>query len=110
MVDESTQTRILDAGKAEFLEKGYKNASLRSIAQKAGLPREPSMDIILTRLLCLVRLFQGPLTTCVIGMHRFSTNLMHFLRDIRKSRCTATQAALWKNSSAMYASILTHSN
>ncbi len=37
MVDESTQTRILDAGKAEFLEKGYKNASLRSIAQKAGV-------------------------------------------------------------------------
>lgn len=37
MVDESTQMRILDAGKAEFLEKGYKNASLRSIAQKAGV-------------------------------------------------------------------------
>jgi len=37
MVDESTQKRILDAGKAEFLEKGFKNASLRSIAQKAGV-------------------------------------------------------------------------
>jgi len=35
MINDSTQTRILDAGKAEFLEKGYKNASLRSIAQKA---------------------------------------------------------------------------
>lgn len=37
MVDESTQKRILDAGKAEFLEKGFKNASLRSIAQRAGV-------------------------------------------------------------------------
>lgn len=37
MVDKSTQTYILDAGKAEFLEKGYKNTSLRSIAQKAGV-------------------------------------------------------------------------
>ncbi len=37
MVDESTQKRILDAGKEEFLVKGFKNASLRSIAQKAGV-------------------------------------------------------------------------
>jgi len=37
MVDESTQKRILDAGKTEFLEKGYENASLRSIAQRAGV-------------------------------------------------------------------------
>ena len=37
MVDESTQKRILDAGKTEFLEKGFKNASLRNIAQKAGV-------------------------------------------------------------------------
>lgn len=36
-MDDSTQNRILDAGKAEFLEKGFKNASLRSIAQKAGV-------------------------------------------------------------------------
>ncbi|WP_312701797.1 TetR/AcrR family transcriptional regulator [Sedimentibacter sp.] len=36
-MDESTQKRILDAGKAEFLEKGFKNASLRSIAQRAGV-------------------------------------------------------------------------
>ena len=37
MVDESTQNRILDVGKAEFLKEGYQNASLRSIAQKAGV-------------------------------------------------------------------------
>lgn len=37
MVDESTQKRILEAGKAEFLKKGYKNASLRSIASQAGV-------------------------------------------------------------------------
>ncbi|MBA4699788.1 MAG: TetR/AcrR family transcriptional regulator [Ruminococcus sp.] len=37
MSDESTQRRILDAGKAEFLNKGYENASLRNIAQKAGV-------------------------------------------------------------------------
>lgn len=36
-MDESTQKRILDAGKSEFLEKGFKSASLRSIAQKAGV-------------------------------------------------------------------------
>ena len=37
MADESTQKRILEAGKAEFLKKGYENASLRSIAGKAGV-------------------------------------------------------------------------
>lgn len=37
MTEESTQKRILEAGKAEFLEKGYENASLRSIALKAGV-------------------------------------------------------------------------
>lgn len=37
MADESTQKRILEAGKAEFLKKGYKNASLRSIAGIAGV-------------------------------------------------------------------------
>lgn len=37
MTDESTQNRILEAGKAEFLKKGYKNASLRSIARQAGV-------------------------------------------------------------------------
>ena len=37
MPDESTQTRILEAGKTEFLEKGYENASLRSIASQAGV-------------------------------------------------------------------------
>lgn len=35
MADESTQSRILAAGKAEFMQKGYKNASLRSIARAA---------------------------------------------------------------------------
>lgn len=37
MADQSTQHRILAAGKAEFLQKGYKNASLRSIAREAGV-------------------------------------------------------------------------
>lgn len=37
MPDESTQARILEAGKAEFLRKGFKNASLRSIAREAGV-------------------------------------------------------------------------
>jgi AcrR family transcriptional regulator len=37
MAGESTQNRILEAGKAEFLQKGYKNASLRSIAREAGV-------------------------------------------------------------------------
>ena len=37
MSDESTQQRILDAGKAEFLDRGYENASLRSIARSAGV-------------------------------------------------------------------------
>ena len=35
--NENTQTRILKAGKQEFLEKGFKNASLRSIAKAAGV-------------------------------------------------------------------------
>ncbi len=37
MPDESTKNRILQAGKAEFLQKGFKNASLRSIAREAGV-------------------------------------------------------------------------
>ena len=37
MADEYTQKRILEAGKAEFLAKGYKNASLRNIAKEAGV-------------------------------------------------------------------------
>lgn len=37
MPEDSTQNRILKAGKTEFLQKGYKNASLRNIAQKAGV-------------------------------------------------------------------------
>ncbi|HML36083.1 MAG TPA: TetR/AcrR family transcriptional regulator [Bacillota bacterium] len=37
MTEESTQNRLLEAGKAEFLQKGYKNASLRSIARQAGV-------------------------------------------------------------------------
>jgi AcrR family transcriptional regulator len=37
VADESTQKRLLEAGKAEFLQKGYKNASLRSIAREAGV-------------------------------------------------------------------------
>lgn len=37
MAVDSTQMRILEAGKNEFLEKGYKNASLRSIAKAAGV-------------------------------------------------------------------------
>ncbi len=37
MTDESTRARILEAGKAEFLEKGYEAASLRSIASQAGV-------------------------------------------------------------------------
>lgn len=37
MADESTQARIMAAGKAEFLQKGYKNASLRVIAREAGV-------------------------------------------------------------------------
>lgn len=37
MADESTQARILEAGKAEFLKNGFKNASLRSIAREAGV-------------------------------------------------------------------------
>lgn len=37
IAEESTQKRILEAGKAEFLQMGYKNASLRSIARAAGV-------------------------------------------------------------------------
>lgn len=37
MPDASTQNRILEAGKIEFLKKGFKNASLRSIAREAGV-------------------------------------------------------------------------
>lgn len=37
MTEESTRQRILEAGKAEFLKNGYKNASLRSIAREAGV-------------------------------------------------------------------------
>lgn len=37
MPDESTQARILEAGKAEFLAKGYESASLRGIAARAGV-------------------------------------------------------------------------
>ena len=37
MAEESTQNRLLEAGKTEFLQKGYKNASLRSIARQAGV-------------------------------------------------------------------------
>lgn len=37
MSDESTQTRILDTGKTEFLQKGYEGASLRNIAAQAGV-------------------------------------------------------------------------
>lgn len=37
MAGESTQNQILAAGKAEFLQKGYKNASLRVIAREAGV-------------------------------------------------------------------------
>ena len=31
-----TQRRILEVGKREFLEKGFKDASLRSIVKEAG--------------------------------------------------------------------------
>ncbi len=34
---ESTRQKILDAGQAEFIEKGYSEASLRSIATRAGV-------------------------------------------------------------------------
>lgn len=37
MTVDSTRARILEAGKTEFLEKGYKNASLRNIAKTAGV-------------------------------------------------------------------------
>jgi len=36
-MDNSTQKRILMAGKAEFLAKGFENASLRLIAKNAGV-------------------------------------------------------------------------
>lgn len=36
-MSDSTQGKILEAGKSEFLSHGYKNASLRSIAQRAGV-------------------------------------------------------------------------
>lgn len=37
MADASTRARILEAGKAEFLQSGFKNASLRTIARAAGV-------------------------------------------------------------------------
>ncbi|WMC93451.1 TetR/AcrR family transcriptional regulator [Kineothrix sp. MB12-C1] len=37
MADESTQKRILEAGKTEFMKKGYENASLRTIAREASV-------------------------------------------------------------------------
>ena len=35
--EQSTQERILDAAKAEFLEKGFRTASLRTIVKEAGV-------------------------------------------------------------------------
>ncbi|MCC8122751.1 MAG: TetR/AcrR family transcriptional regulator [Oscillospiraceae bacterium] len=36
-MDTTTQSRILEAGKSEFLQKGFENASLRAIAKEAGV-------------------------------------------------------------------------
>ena len=35
--ERSTRTQILEAAKAEFLEKGYRNAALRNISRRAGV-------------------------------------------------------------------------
>ena len=37
MLKETTRQAILDAAKSEFREKGYENASMRTIAEKAGI-------------------------------------------------------------------------
>ena len=36
MLKETTRQAILDAARSEFQEKGYENASMRTIAEKAG--------------------------------------------------------------------------
>ena len=48
-----TQKRILEVGKREFLEKGFKDASLRAIVKEAGFTKGPFMAITTVRKRCL---------------------------------------------------------
>ena len=47
-----TQRRILEVGKQEFLEKGFKDASLRGIVKKAGFTQGAFYATIPTRRRC----------------------------------------------------------
>ena len=47
-----TQKRILEVGKREFLEKGFKDASLRAIVKEAGFTKGAFMGTTTVRKRC----------------------------------------------------------
>lgn len=59
-----TQRRILEVGKKEFLEKGFKDASLNQIVAEAGSRRVHSTATTRIRPLCLKTLWARPQASC----------------------------------------------
>ena len=53
-----TQQKILEVGKREFLEKGFKDASLRKIVAEAGFTKGAFTDITRIKPLYLKHLFR----------------------------------------------------
>lgn len=72
-----TQKRILEVGKREFLEKGFKDASLRAVVKEAGFTQGAFMGITTARKHCSMPWYPQRPTDCSINSNKHSKRIMN---------------------------------
>ena len=90
--DESINAKLLECAKAEFMEKGFADASMRTIAERAGV----TTGMLYSRFADKDEMFRSIVRARRSCTHIFLTCrkiLPPFPRSSRKGRCTPTHRA-----------------
>ena len=82
--DESINSKLLECAKAEFMEKGFADASMRTIAERAGV----TTGMLYSRFADKDEMFRS-----IVGEGAEKLYLPPFPRNSRKGRCTHTHRA-----------------
>ena len=72
-----TQKRILEVGKREFLEKGFKDASLRAVVKEAGFTQGAFYGYYDSKEALFDALYPQRPTDCSINSNKHSKRIMN---------------------------------
>ena len=91
--DESINAKLLECAKAEFMEKGFADASMRTIAERAGV----TTGMLYSRFADKDEMFRSIVGEGAEKLYAYFSTcrriLPPFPRSSRKGRCTLTRRA-----------------